>query len=119
YYAFALYTPPEAFRNQDPVFRDNMGFVTGKNVSDWEPEFRRVEIRTMWADPALRSVLNEWPEVKLFLLRPPVVLVHGTYDEGKICWDWEPDPDDPNWKYATPEYRTVSFYQQLTKLGYK
>lgn len=84
HHLFALYTPPEEF-----------GPTPGRAPSLLEDRVEsrdaRIEIRFEPAsspnDPEKRRFLAS----KILLARPPVMLVHGTYDTPENCWN-TPDP---------------------------
>ncbi len=80
HYAFALYRPPNTF-GADSAERDLEFTVDFKVDSD------------KYEDPKAK--------IPLKLVRPPVVLVHGTYDSPKACYQ-EVDPlDDSPMSLAT------------------
>ncbi len=75
HYAFALYRPPNTFGAE--VEEKILKFVVEFDFIDPKAEDRTIE-------------------VSLNLVRPPVVLVHGTYDNPKFCFqDHDPLDDSP------------------------
>ncbi len=112
--AFYLYTPPEAF---GPSQATPDGFRITRDGRRFQLNHRPIDLDVVWKGPNDVTVSRT---ATLWLLRPPVVLVHGTYDAAKSCWDW--GPDDVYYKEALraghAEYQTTSFKQQLEDRGF-
>ena len=86
YQAYALYTPPKAFGEPlSPAERPSETLKRRGRGLAYRPV--EVEVRFQPADGASPVVRTQTIE----LFRPAVVLVHGTYDEGTLCWDWADD----------------------------
>ena len=85
-YAFALYrAPPMVIKSRTSNFSINASFKSN-----------------------VESTQSISGDVSGTLVRPPVVLVHGTYDNPKECWQTK-DPDD------APQ----TMYQRLTDAGFR
>jgi pimeloyl-ACP methyl ester carboxylesterase len=104
---FARYTPPEAFGTASP---DDEAEFGSKAV-------RRLEIEISWTD-AQSPTTPEYRMKKGFVLeRPPVVLVHGTYDNPTDCWDYP--RTDIHWRAAPAIYQQQGLAGKLRDLGYR
>ena len=131
HYAFALYTPPEDF-GADPGewHTANRGLRLGTRRVTVEIE-ATLERPADWegGDKELRSTEKE----VLWLVRPPVVLVHGTYDNGRECWEWGKtivkdsldvndeaglEVKDKHYWRAPPQYQTKNLAEQLRDRGF-
>jgi hypothetical protein len=118
--AFALYRPPRSFDPAGATMR--LAGVRSTRGRDLPLEYRLVQIDVGWKGDGDVSVQVERTE-SIAILRPPVVLVHGTYDSGAGAWDW---PDDDTYRAkaqadAAPgksPYDTPSFARQLEELGF-
>jgi len=97
HYAFLVYTPP-------PVFGEDRG--KARKLQD------RVQVRDVHVN-ITHSAEDDGSRTEvghtLLLARPPVVLVHGTYDSAKYCW-----------AYAgkDPVFGTESLHAQLQLRGF-
>src|SRR5262249_53728542 len=81
FYAFALYKPPAEFGDYSEARKRR----TVKIKADYDPKLDDVRAGTQNS----RDAVSNKPEVRecsIVLARPPVVLVHGTYDNPKACW---------------------------------
>lgn len=117
--AFALYRPPRAFHPAGTSMR--LAGVKSTQGRDLPLEYRRVRIDIGWRGPGDASVQVE-RTAEIALLRPPVVLVHGTYDAGPVAWDW---PEDDTYRAHAQAaggghspYDTPSFARQLEARGF-
>ncbi len=114
HYALAVYTPPESFDPAPGSRTMTFGWFQDRPV--FFLEYRIVDIEIGWGPgPQDRHV------ERLHLVRPPVVLVHGTYDEARSCWDWAEDDKYLAHARARAElskYRTTSFRKELERLGF-
>lgn len=92
YFAFALYLPPRAF---------------GAKYSDLNGLSRSVSLAFRFEsnEPGVKPHAEQVP---LELYRPPVVLVHGTYDNPRYCW-----------QEGEPSLGGVSLLQRLVNAGYR
>jgi len=78
-YAFCLYTPPARFDQKDPeVGADQPRRRVGGS------EVREVSITTLFTPDGGDEVLQK--QHQFLLARPPVLLVHGTFDDPHNCW---------------------------------
>ncbi|MGB3074656.1 MAG: hypothetical protein WBB36_05015, partial [Chitinophagales bacterium] len=91
HYCFILYTPPEVFVPNHPTFLFQ-GVVEAYNeVIDFD----------FMTDTGVRS-----DSLSIPIVRPPVVLVHGTYSDPEKAW-------------KTPIAGGISFYDRLVSEGFK
>lgn len=74
HYAFALYRPPNTF-----------GAGNGEKDLDFVVDFKMND-QEKYKDPKATTSIK--------LVRPPVVLVHGTYDNPRFCYQEHDDLDD-------------------------
>ncbi|OGK86737.1 MAG: hypothetical protein A2X52_02755 [Candidatus Rokubacteria bacterium GWC2_70_16] len=120
--AYALYTPPRSF---DPA-RATRRLPPRTRPDKLRPgqertlalEYRTVDVFVDWVG------LQGGPRLTTMryfdLLRPPVVLVHGTYDGALNCWDWAANDVYRAQAEAegNSEYVTDSFARQLEADGF-
>lgn len=111
---FFLFTPPESF---GPTRAARDGLNINHKGHAYQLDRRPLDLEAVWKgekDVTVRQIATLW------LFRPPVVLVHGTYDEAKSCWDW--GPDDLYYREALraghTEYLGISFKRQLEDRGF-
>ncbi|MCO6429446.1 MAG: hypothetical protein J5J00_01195 [Deltaproteobacteria bacterium] len=118
--AIGLYTPPEYFdfRGAENDIYDEVEVVKRRPGL---LAFRKIEVQSTL------QLTNQKVEDRsyLYLVPPPVVLVHGTYDQAAVCWDWP--IDDPTRQVAKREagifegdspYDTQSFADTLRFSGF-
>lgn len=118
--AFALYKPPRSFHPAGTSRR--LAGVKSTQGRDLPIEHRTVKIDVGWRGPGDASVQVERTD-EIHLLRPPVVLVHGTYDAGAVAWDW---PEGDTYRAHARQdaggghspYDTPSFARQLEASGF-
>jgi hypothetical protein len=80
YFAFAIYTAPEGF---GAPARANPTQVLDGRVEYRDVRFRIIQRKPGGGEP---TIFQDPEELKIRLARPPVVLVHGTFDNRKKCW---------------------------------
>lgn len=119
HWALALYTPPKGYPDAGLAARDDRVRDGRNGKRELKLEIRRGNIEVAWigASDVRRSSARE---VKLY--RPPVVLIHGTYDYAEACWDW---PDDDKYRTKAIQedgldspYNTPSFARRLEQEGF-
>lgn len=105
HYVYLLYQPPETF-----------GKATTADLMLLQQLGRRhARIEITWTDAETKK---DYTFGKLvYLDRPPVVLVHGTYDNPDECWAW--GKTDIHYKSAPPSYQTDNIAGQLRAKGFK
>ncbi|WP_232107168.1 alpha/beta fold hydrolase [Gimesia alba] len=85
HYAFALYAPPADFSKISAGKKSYSTIQIGERTT--RMEFRSIPVEVSMqeinASTTSQPTKKEFP---LILARPPVVLVHGTYDNPKNCW---------------------------------
>jgi carboxyl-terminal processing protease len=86
HYAFALYAPPRDFSEISSVRSSRKILKIGEREVHVGLSTIPVEVslQTTGAESAANPAKKEFP---IQIARPPVVLVHGTYDNPKNCWE--------------------------------
>lgn len=79
HYAFALFAAPSTFTKAGATSTDHHRDIDIK--LRWEPEPSERELKTVTESESF------------MLVRPPVVLQHGTYDNANYCWRMFPQTD--------------------------
>jgi hypothetical protein len=104
HFAFARYTPPVQFppsqdrvRGHDP----RLGGVVA---------YRDVTITARY-EPAIRGARRVEEPYRLKIVRPPVLLVHGTFDNPKSCWQTSAP-------VADTRHGTISMVEALQAVGF-
>lgn len=101
YYAFALYQPPRSFPKLPHDSNTLAEPASGPRPLDISVEWETRPPPDEAAGETDAGPAPVWTRATpLLLRRPPVVLVHGTYDNPIDCWDWDQDPAEP----ATPTF---------------
>lgn len=105
HHAFAIYLPPERFDT------DLGDFVRARLDDRVESRFARFTAHLHPPDEADDAPfdLKNFNEFEFMLVRPPVVLVHGTYSNPERAWKTAAND---------PRIGTVSMYDRLTAEGF-
>lgn len=85
HYAFALYAPPRDFSGVSSAKSTRRTLNIGEREVQVELRSIPVEVALQTADSG-SSTNPATKEFPIQLARPPVVLVHGTYDNPENCW---------------------------------
>ncbi len=102
-YAFAVYTPPSGFRK---IREGREGGVaestrdTNDDLLDGVAAFREVPLEIGFGANWDAALLARRP-YPLPLVRPPVLLVHGTFDAPKPCWETSAQDEPKDEKHGT------------------
>lgn len=103
HYAFALYAPPRDFSGVSSAKSTRRTLNIGEREVQVELRSIPVEVALQTADSG-SSTNPATKEFPIQLARPPVVLVHGTYDNPENCWQ-------------TTTQRGPSLLRRLTNAG--
>src|SRR5881296_1000501 len=80
-HAFAIYRPPTEFGTSSEAAARLENLV----------ESRPIQLQVTFTSQEAAAPANAKQfEIPILLARPPVVLVHGTYDNPSDCWEWRP-----------------------------
>lgn len=105
--AYALYTPPRAFA--EPLGRRSEAFRPTDRYR------RRVAMREIQlvasTGKSMKQLKPTDKPVSIPLVRPPVVLVHGTFDNPEQCWE-------ESAREIEPSKGTISMAEALRRAGY-